>query len=73
MNVTQKNWFEKSFQEDYLWLYAHRSDREATAQVRTAIRNLPFKPGQKVLDIACGAGRHMLAFARKGAIVTGGW
>lgn len=71
MNVTQKNWFEKSFQEDYLWLYAHRSDREATAQVRTAIRNLPFKPGQKVLDIACGAGRHMLAFARKGAIVTG--
>lgn len=70
-SVNQANWFRQAFREDYLWLYAHRSDREAAGQVKTALRLLPFKAGQKLLDIACGAGRHMLAFARAGAVVTG--
>jgi len=64
-------WFEEAFAEDYLWLYAHRTQKEAARQVATAIRLLPFERGQKVLDIACGAGRHMLAFSRRGARVTG--
>lgn len=64
-------WYVRSFAEDYLWLYAHRSEKEAAEQVRQAIKYLPFMAGQKLLDIACGAGRHMLAFARKKAIVTG--
>jgi SAM-dependent methyltransferase len=64
-------WYREAFAEDYLWLYAHRSEKEAMAQVRTAAKLLPFESGQKVLDIACGGGRHMLAFARRGAQVTG--
>jgi SAM-dependent methyltransferase len=64
-------WYRDAFAEDYLWLYAHRSEKEASFQVRIAIKHLPFKPGQKVLDIACGAGRHMLAFAQRGAVVAG--
>lgn len=64
-------WYVRSFAEDYLWLYAHRSEKEAAGQVRHAIKYLPFKAEQRILDIACGAGRHMLAFARKKAIVTG--
>lgn len=64
-------WYREAFAADYLWLYSHRSEKEAAAQVKTAVRLLPFEPGQKILDIACGAGRHMLAFARRGAKVTG--
>lgn len=68
---TGTEWYRDAFAEDYLWLYAHRSEKEALSQVRIAIKHLPFKPGQKVLDIACGAGRHMLAFAQRGAVVAG--
>jgi SAM-dependent methyltransferase len=68
---SSEEWYRTAFAEDYLWLYAHRSEREAAAQVRIAIEHLPFKSGHKVLDIACGSGRHMLAFARKKAVVTG--
>jgi SAM-dependent methyltransferase len=28
-------------------------------------------PGQRILDLACGGGRHSLAMARRGALVTG--
>jgi SAM-dependent methyltransferase len=30
-----------------------------------------LRPGQRILDIACGGGRHSLAMARRGAVVTG--
>lgn len=36
-----------------------------------ALRLLPYKKGQRVLDLACGAGRHVMALARRGARVTG--
>lgn len=65
------DWFKRAFADDYVWLYAHRDEREAAAQVRTATKIVPFKKGQRILDIACGAGRHVLAFARLGARVTG--
>ena len=69
--ISKENWFRQSFDEDYLWLYAHRSDREGADQVRVAIKHVSFAKGQKILDIACGGGRHMLAFAKRGARVTG--
>jgi ubiquinone/menaquinone biosynthesis C-methylase UbiE len=54
-----------------LLVYSHRTLKEARQQVAVAIRHLPFAPTQKVLDIACGSGRHLLAFAERGAEVTG--
>lgn len=30
-----------------------------------------LRPGQRILDLACGGGRHSLAMARRGAVVTG--
>src|SRR5215471_15204345 len=52
--------------------------RTATRSQRYTQRELAFleqcgllRPGQRILDIACGGGRHSLAMARRGAIVTG--
>jgi len=66
-----REWFHTAFSDDYLRLYAHRNDEEAERQVESAVKLVPFQAGQAVLDIACGSGRHMRAFARKGARVTG--
>ncbi len=66
-----RGWYRRAFRDDYLLVYSHRTLKEARQQVAVAIRHLPFAPGQKLLDIACGSGRHLLAFAERGAQVTG--
>src|SRR5207302_3988009 len=52
--------------------------RTATRSQRYTHREIAFleacgllHPGQRILDIACGGGRHSLAMARRGALVTG--
>jgi SAM-dependent methyltransferase len=64
-------WYRRAFADDYLLVYSHRTLKEARFQVGVAIRHLPYSGGQSVLDIACGSGRHLLAFAERGASVTG--
>jgi SAM-dependent methyltransferase len=60
-------WFEEWFGEDYLRLYPHRDDAEAERAVSLIRRTLPFEAGWRVLDVACGAGRHARAFTAAGA------
>src|SRR4051812_15152137 len=60
-------WFEEWFGEEYLRLYPHRDDAEAERAVALILATLPFRPGWRVLDVACGAGRHTRAFASAGA------
>jgi SAM-dependent methyltransferase len=43
----------------------------APAEAAAAWRLLGLKRGMKVLDVACGTGRHSVEFARKGAFVVG--
>ncbi len=62
-------WWRKYFSEDYLKLYNHdegKSSQEALAVVRM----LQLQPGQKVLDLACGFGRHSIVLAQKGFAAT---
>ncbi|KAA3658712.1 MAG: class I SAM-dependent methyltransferase [Calditrichaeota bacterium] len=66
-----KDWFKKAFRDDYLLLYSHHDDAEATANIKLAINHVPFSEGHSILDIACGTGRHLQAFAQLGAEVTG--
>jgi len=60
-------WFEEWFGEEYLHLYPHRDDRDADRVVSLLTRVLPWQAGWQVLDVACGAGRHLLALERAGA------
>jgi SAM-dependent methyltransferase len=60
-------WFEEWFGEEYLQLYPHRDDRDAERAVALISRTVPFERGWRVLDVACGAGRHARAFEAAGA------
>ncbi len=60
-------WFEEWFGEDYLRLYPHRDDADAKRAVALICRTVDLQPGWRVLDVACGAGRHARAFVELGA------
>lgn len=64
-------WFESWFEsEEYLKVYKHRDEKEARLLVESIISITNIKNKSKILDIACGAGRHSIEFAKKGFIVT---
>ena len=53
-----KDWFEDWFGEEYLALYPHRDETEAQHAVEMIEAELHRKHVNRVLDLACGAGRH---------------
>lgn len=67
-----KNWFKKWFGTgDYLELYKHRNSSDASKIAGLITRTLKLPRGSRVLDVACGNGRHSLIFASKGFNVLG--
>ena len=64
-------WFEEWFGEEYLQLYPHRDDAEADRAVALVARATGLRPGWRVLDVGCGAGRHARAFRAAGARCVG--
>lgn len=65
-------WWEDAFRRDYLRVYAHRDDAGAADEVRAWMGAAPgLAAGRRVLDLACGAGRHLRAFAAAGARAVG--
>jgi len=60
-------WYEEWFGDEYLELYPHRDDAEADRAVALILGAVPFEPGWRVLDVACGPGRHARAFRNAGA------
>lgn len=63
-------WWKKYFSEDYLKLYQH-DEGESSREVAAVIRMLQLEEGQRILDLACGLGRHSVVLAQKGFNVTG--
>lgn len=67
-----RNWFEYWFNSPYYHeLYRHRNDEEARAFMFNVLGVLGLKPGEQVLDLACGRGRHTAVLADHGLRVTG--
>ena len=63
-----KDWFNSPY---YHLLYNNRDDDEAQAFLERLITYLQPKPNTKMLDVACGKGRHSKALAEMGFDVTG--
>ena len=64
-------WFEDWFNtEEYLNVYRHRNEEDAKNLFDLIIKNVLLEKGSKVLDLACGAGRHSILFAKNNFDVT---
>lgn len=61
-----KPWYETAFGSEYLDLYPHRNDEEARADVEAIIGLINPSRVEPLLDLGCGAGRHLLALCRAG-------
>lgn len=64
-------WFESWFDEDYARLYAHRDAEEARVALGRAMRVAPELATGPVLDLACGAGRHLEILRRANPLAFG--
>lgn len=70
--MIQNEWFEDWFDSPYYHLlYKNRSEEEANQFVEKCVEVLATKPNETLLDLACGKGRHSVAFAAHGLDVTG--
>lgn len=63
-------WFEQWFGEEYLQLYQHRDDEDAARMIALVHRRIPLQD-RRVLDLACGPGRHAEHVVGLGARVVG--
>lgn len=68
----QKEWFETWFDSPYYHiLYKNRDHKEAELFLDHLITFLNPAPYAKILDVACGKGRHSIYLNKKGFNVTG--
>ena len=67
-----QDWFEGTFDADYLRIYAHQADPlRAEKEAWEMVRALDLSAGDAVLDCPCGFGRHSLVLARAGFAIAG--
>ncbi len=62
------NWFDSPH---YHTLYKNRDEKEAQVFIDNLIDYLQIPKGSKLIDIACGKGRHAKYFNKKGMDVVG--
>lgn len=62
------SWFDTKY---YHTLYQHRDEKEAKIFIKKLIENLQIPKGKKVLDLACGKGRHSITLNELGYDVLG--
>lgn len=63
-----REWFDSVY---YHKLYFNRDEKEAQAFIQRLLRHLTPRAGSRMLDIACGRGRHSRFLAAEGFDVTG--
>ena len=60
------DWYEESFGRNYLALYPHRDIEEARSDVAAIVDLIDPPKDGPLLDLCCGAGRHLLALHETG-------
>ncbi len=63
-----KDWFNSPY---YHQLYFNRDEAEAAAFINKLVEHLSPAANARILDVACGKGRHSIHLAQKGFDVTG--
>lgn len=72
MPITEKEWFAEWFDSPfYHILYKHRDTTEAKDFLTLMLDYLQLEPQSKVLDLACGSGRHSVFLYGQGFKVMG--
>lgn len=56
-------WYCKAFEAGYLNLYAHRDARDARRALEFLETRVGLREGARLLDLCCGAGRHLALIA----------
>ena len=70
--MKKKEWFETWFDSHYYHLlYQNRNNEEASLFIGNLITALKLPENSKLLDLACGKGRHSVTLANHGYDVTG--
>lgn len=68
MSTWFATWFDSHY---YHLLYQHRNDIEAQFFMNNLIRYLEIERSSRILDLACGKGRHSIYLSDKGFKVVG--
>ena len=67
-----KDWFKEWFNTTYYHtLYKNRDEDEAMQFIDNLCTHLKIEADSKILDLACGKGRHAMHLAKKGFRTTG--
>ena len=67
----QADWYAHAFDALYPVVYAHRTVEAAAPEAAFALNALRVTPHDRVLDLCCGNGRHMVHLVRESPHVTG--
>jgi ubiquinone/menaquinone biosynthesis C-methylase UbiE len=62
-----KDWFNTP---EYLSVYQHHNESDAEEHIKLILENIRISSRAKILDMACGAGRHAILLAKKNYDVT---
>jgi 2-polyprenyl-3-methyl-5-hydroxy-6-metoxy-1,4-benzoquinol methylase len=69
--MKNQDWWKTAFNETYLAAFNDEdSMRRGEEEVAFLIKTLNLKKGARILDFACGQGRHAVPFAQQGMNVT---
>jgi len=64
-------WWIAAFDSTYAQRYAHRNDAEAALALNTLVEHGVVAPNDRVLDLCCGAGRHLAQLRARGIATIG--
>ncbi|HCY77921.1 MAG TPA: hypothetical protein DHV28_18600 [Ignavibacteriales bacterium] len=57
-----KDWFNT---KEYISVYQHHNENDAENHIKLILDNVKIPDSSKILDMACGTGRHAIILARK--------
>ena len=67
----QRPWYDSAFEQDYLRVYAHRDETAAQGEADFIMANSGHAARGRILDIACGAGRHLIWLGQDAELAVG--